>query len=110
MARRIIWRKAAGSAARQPCICWSKGVRITGTDAWSWDAPFPATAWKFAETGNASIIWEGHKAGAVTGHCHMEKLHGLEQLPAAGFQVIGFPVKIKAASAGWTRAVAVFDD
>jgi kynurenine formamidase len=40
----------------------------------------------------------------------MEKLHGLEQLPAFGFQVICFPVKIKAASAGWIRAVAVIED
>ena len=40
-----------------------RGVRLTGTDAWSWDAPFVHTAQKYAETGNASLIWEGHKAG-----------------------------------------------
>ena len=28
----------------------SRGVRITGTDAWSWDAPFVHTAKKYAET------------------------------------------------------------
>jgi kynurenine formamidase len=39
----------------------------------------------------------------------MEKLQNLEQLPAHGFWVIAFPCKIKGASAGWTRAVAVFD-
>jgi hypothetical protein len=31
----------------------------------------------------------------------------LEELPADGFEVICFPVKIDRASAGWTRAVAV---
>jgi kynurenine formamidase len=87
-----------------------QGVRVTGTDAWSWDAPFVHTAKAFAATGNAALIWEGHKAGMEIGYCHLEKLHGLEELPATGFQIICFPVKIKAASAGWTRAVAIFDD
>src|SRR5690625_1946587 len=29
-----------------------RGVRLTGTDAWSWDAPFSYTAERFAETGD----------------------------------------------------------
>jgi kynurenine formamidase len=40
----------------------------------------------------------------------MEKLHNLEALPATGFLVSCFPVKIRGASAGWTRAVAIFED
>jgi kynurenine formamidase len=88
----------------------SRGVRITGTDGWSWDAPFVHTAKKYAETKNAKLIWEGHKAGREIGYCHIEKLHNLEQLPATGFKVACFPVKIKAASAGWTRAVALLED
>ena len=85
----------------------SHGVRVVGTDAWSWDAPFSFTARRYAETGDASLIWEGHKAGREVGYCQMEKLCALDQLPAAGFDVICFPVKIRAASAGWTRAVAI---
>jgi kynurenine formamidase len=84
-------------------------VRLTGTDAWSWDAPFVHTAQKYAETGDASLIWEGHKAGRDIGYCHLEKLHNLEALPDHGFTVSCFPVKIKAASAGWTRAVAILE-
>lgn len=84
-----------------------RGVRVTGTDAWSWDAPFVHTARRVAETGDASLIWEGHRAGMVRGYCHMEKLANLEALPATGFEVICFPVKVKAASAGWCRPVAV---
>ncbi|RVQ65014.1 cyclase family protein [Croceicoccus ponticola] len=87
-----------------------RGVRLTGTDAWSWDAPFSHTAQSYAETENADLIWEGHKAGREIGYCHLEKLHNLEVLPATGFTVSCFPVKIRAASAGWTRAVAIFDD
>lgn len=87
-----------------------RGVRVTGTDGWSWDAPFVHTAKKFAETGDASLIWEGHKAGRHTGYCHIEKLHKLEDLPATGFTLCCFPVKIERASAGWCRAVAILDD
>lgn len=87
-----------------------KGVRVTGTDAWSWDAPFSYTAKKVEETGDSSLIWEGHKAGRDIGYCHLEKLHNLEILPPSGFTVSCFPHKIKGASAGWTRAVAIFDD
>jgi kynurenine formamidase len=88
----------------------SRGVRVTGTDAWSWDAPFSHTAAKVAETGDTSLIWEGHKAGRDIGYCHLEKLHNLEVLPPFGFTVSCFPHKIKGASAGWTRAVAIFED
>jgi kynurenine formamidase len=56
------------------------------------------------------LIWEGHRAGREIGYSHLEKLHNLEQLPADGFEVICFPVKIHRASAGWTRAVAVLPD
>ena len=86
------------------------GVRLTGIDGWSWDAPFSETAKEFAKTGDASKIWEGHKAGLEIGYCHLEKLHNLESLPSTGFMVSCFPFKIRGASAGWTRAVAIFDD
>jgi len=87
-----------------------RGVRLTGTDGWSWDAPFVHTKDRYAESRDASLIWEGHKAGRDIGYCHLEKLHNLEQLPADGFVVSCFPVKIRGASAGWTRAVAILED
>jgi kynurenine formamidase len=86
-----------------------RGVRVTGTDGWSWDAPFVHTARHYAETHEAKLIWEGHKAGRAIGYCHLEKLHCLEQLPPTGFTVACFPVNVRAASAGWTRAVAIID-
>jgi kynurenine formamidase len=86
-----------------------RGVKIAGTDGWSWDAPFSATRKRFAQTGDASLIWEGHKVGRERGYCHIEKLANLDQLPPYGFTVACFPVKIEKASAGWTRAVAIFD-
>ena len=46
---------------------------------------------------------------AVTGSVHLEKLHNLEVLPSTGFTVCCFPFKIRRASAGFTRAVAIID-
>jgi kynurenine formamidase len=88
----------------------SRGVRVTGTDGWSWDAPFVHTAQRYAQTGNPALIWEGHKAGREIGYAHIEKLHNLELLPNSGFVVSCFPVKIKVGSAGWSRVVAIFED
>jgi kynurenine formamidase len=86
-----------------------QGVRVTGTDGWSWDAPFVHVKERYLRSGDAGLIWEGHKAGREIGYCHLEKLQNLEALPADGFTVSCFPVKIERASAGWTRAVAIVD-
>lgn len=87
-----------------------RGVRVAGTDAWSWDVPFSYTAERYRETKRKEIIWEGHLAGMEIGYCHMEKLSNLEAIPCKGFWVCCFPVKIRSASAGWTRAVAILDN
>ncbi len=87
-----------------------RGVKITGTDGWSWDAPFVHTAKAYAKTHDAGLIWEGHRAGMEIGYCHIEKLANLDQLPPTGYEIACFPYKIKAASAGFTRAVAIFED
>ena len=102
--------KGCGMGRAATMYLLERGVRVTGTDAWSWDAPFALTAQEYAKTGDASIIWEGHRASMEIGYCHMEKLSNLEALPSTGFSVSCFPVKIKAASAGFTRAVAILED
>jgi len=84
-----------------------RGVRLVGTDGWSWDAPFSHTRRRVQETGDAGLIWEGHRAGREIGYCHIEKLHNLESLPDTGFEIACFPVKVHRGSAGWTRAVAI---
>ena len=87
-----------------------QGVKVVGTDAWSWDAPFAFTRQRFARERDASIIWEGHKAGREYAYCQIEKLGNLELLPGDGFMVACFPVKIKNGSAGFCRAVAISAD
>jgi kynurenine formamidase len=98
-----------GMGAEATLYLLERGVRVTGTDGWSWDAPFVHTAKRYAATHDPSIIWEGHKAGRHVGYCHIEKLHNLEALPSTGFLVCCFPTKIERASAGWTRAVAIVE-
>ena len=86
------------------------GVRVTGIDGWSWDAPFVHTRERWVRDRDPGIIWEGHRAGIEIGYCHIEKLHNLEVLPPTGFEIICLPVKIRGASAGWTRAVAIVEE
>lgn len=88
----------------------SQGVRVVGTDAWSWDAPLSSIAEKYAQTSDASLLWEGHKAGRDCIYCHYEKLANLDQLPPYGFTFIGFPVKVANAGGGWVRAVACLSE
>ena len=102
--------KGCGMGRDATMYLLERGVRVTGTDAWSWDAPFALTAKEYAKSGDASIIWEGHRASMEIGYCHMEKLTALDTLPATGFEISCFPYKIKGASAGFTRAVAILEE
>src|SRR5215813_9813533 len=55
--------KGCGMGREATLYLLERGVRVTGTDGWSWDAPFVHTMKKYAETRDASLIWEGHRAG-----------------------------------------------
>jgi kynurenine formamidase len=87
-----------------------RGVHVVGTEGWSWDAPFSFTRERVKETGDVGLIWEGHRAGREIGYFQMEKLNNLPDIPAHGFDIVCFPVKVHKASAGWTRAVAIFGE
>lgn len=102
--------QGCGMGAEATLYLTQHGVQVVGTDAWSWDAPFSHTARRWAETRDPDIIWEGHKAGRITPYYQIEKLTNLESLPAFGWTLSCFPVKIERASAGWIRAVAILDE
>lgn len=102
--------KGCGMGREATLWLLDRGVKVTGTDAWSWDRPLPLIAKDFEETGDSSFIWEGHFASIEKGYCHIEKLTNLDQLPPHGFTFFCFPIKIKKASAGWIRAVALVED
>ncbi len=86
-----------------------QGVKMMGIDAWGWDRPFHVMADEYRQ-GVKGKLWAGHFAGKIKEYCHIEKLTNLDKLPPVGFRVACFPVKIKAASAGWARVVAIFED
>lgn len=111
-----LWGKAeymitgAGMSAEATRWLLNRGVHVVGTDGWSWDVPLPIEGEEFAKNHDPSIIWEAHRVGREKAYCHIEKMTHLDQLPVSGFTVICLPISIKAASAGWVRAVAVLDD
>lgn len=101
--------QGVGLGAEATLWLTEKGVEVVGTDAWSWDAPFSHTARRWASERDPAIIWEGHKAGRIRPYYQIEKLANLASLPSHGFTLSCFPIKIERASAGWIRAVAIFD-
>ncbi len=102
----------AGCGMGKAATLWllERGIRVVGTDGWSWDAPFSHTKRRLDAGASADLIWEGHRAGREIGYCHLEKLSKLETLPPNGFEVACFPVKVHRGSAGWTRAVAILPE
>ena len=103
--------KGAGMDRESTLYLTERGVKVVGIDAWSWDRPLPYLAKEFQATGDPKVIWEAHFAGIETGYCHMEKMANLAAIGRPhGFKICCFPVKIKGASAGWTRPVAIIED
>lgn len=84
-----------------------QGVKVIGIDAYTLDRPFADMVADYRRTGDGRHIWPAHFAGLTREYCQIEKLANLDQLPPHGFYVSCLPVKIKAASAGWCRAVAL---
>lgn len=103
--------RGAGMDRESTLFLLENGVRVVGIDAWSWDRPLPFLAKEFKETGDAAVIWEAHFAGIEIGYCHMEKMANLSSIGKPhGFTVCCFPIKIKGASAGWCRPVAIVEE
>lgn len=101
----------AGMTRESTLYLLDRGIKVVGIDAWSWDRPLPFLAEEFKKNGDPGIIWAAHFAGIEKGYCHMEKLANLDKIPVPyGFKVACFPIKIKSASAGWTRPVAIIEE
>lgn len=91
-------------------VLWlvEQGVRVIGIDAYTLDRPFASMVADYNRTGDGRFIWPAHFAGITREYCQIEKLANLDQIPRPhGFHVSCLPVKIKEASAGWCRAVAL---
>lgn len=69
--------------------------------------PLPRPDQQGGATGDASLFWEAHRVGQRRPYWHMEQLTNLAALPAHGFEVAVFPLKIVGASAAPARVVAL---
>ncbi|MBY0085211.1 cyclase family protein [Brevibacillus brevis] len=101
----------AGVSAEATHWLIDQGIKVMGTDGWGWDIPFSVQAADYKQNPRDGVLWAAHYVGKEKEYCQIEKLANLEQLPRPyGFTVSVFPVKVKGASAGWARPVAIFEE
>ena len=84
---------------------YDRGVRVMGIDAWGWDRPLHVQAQEALERREPGIFWAAHQCDLP--YCQIERLYGLAQLPATGFTIACFPLRIVGASAAPARVVAI---
>ena len=81
----------------------SKGVRLMGTDAVTFDPP----VWAMFEQKH---FWEAHLVMKDEDYWHIENLTNLDQLPPHGFKLSVFPIKWIGTTAAPVRAVGIIDE
>lgn len=81
----------------------SKGVRLMGIDAVTFDPP----VWAMFER---KQFWEAHMVMMDEDYWHIENLMNLDQLPACNFKLAVFPIKWIGTTAAPVRAVGIIDE
>lgn len=94
-----------GATAEATRWLYEEGVRVMGIDAWGWDAPLHLQGQAALEAQEPGIFWAAHQVDLA--YSQIERLVNLDSLPGTGFKVACFPLKIKGASAGPARVVAI---
>jgi kynurenine formamidase len=84
---------------------YDRGVRVMGIDAWGWDRPLWMQAEDAKRERRPGIFWAAHQAGLA--YSQIERLVNLAALPATGFTVSCFPLRIAGASGAPARVVAI---
>ncbi len=102
-----MWR-GCGVSAEATHWLYQQGVRVMGIDAWGWDAPLDLQASRALEQGEAAIFWQAHQADLA--YSQIERLCNLSELPATGFRIACFPLKIKGGSGAPARVVGIVED
>jgi kynurenine formamidase len=98
---------ALGPAVTAEATRWlyERGERVMGIDAWGWDGPLHLQAQEALERDEPGIFWAAHQCDLD--YCQIERLANLAELPASGFRVACFPLRIAGASAAPARVVAM---
>ncbi len=99
--------KGCGVSLEATKWLYNNGIKVMGIDSWGWDAPLNFQAEKAIKKDSAGIFWSAHQADLQ--YVHMERLVNLAALPATGFKISCFPLKIKNGSAGPARVVAILE-
>jgi kynurenine formamidase len=100
--------RGPGVSAEGTRWLYDRGIRVMGVDAWGWDRPLHMQAEEALAAGRAGIFWAAHQADLE--YCQIERLANLRALPATGFTVACFPLKLVGASAAPARVVAILPD
>jgi len=87
---------------------YDRGIRVMGIDAWGWDGPLDRQARGALDRQQPGTFWAAHQCNLA--YSQIERLVNLAALPAFGFKVACFPLKVQGGSAGPTRAVAIVPD
>ncbi|MGW0757984.1 cyclase family protein [Streptomyces sp. NPDC002814] len=82
------------------------GVKVLGTDCWSFDGPARRMVEDFFATGDSGALWPTHLHGRRREFIQIEGLARLRALPDGPFTFMAFPVALADAGAAWCRAVA----
>ena len=97
--------RGPGVTAEATRWLYDHGVRVMGIDAWGWDAPLHLQAAAARARDQPGVFWAAHQCDLP--YCQIERLVNLAALPADGFTVSCFPLKVAGGSAGPARVVAM---
>jgi kynurenine formamidase len=100
--------RGCGVTAEATRWLWERGVRVMGIDAWGWDAPLHMQAERAREQQQPGVFWAAHQADIP--YCQIERMVNLGALPARGFKLACFPLKVVGGSAGPARVVGLLDE
>jgi kynurenine formamidase len=99
-----------GMSAEATLHLTALGATILGTDAVGWDLPFRVMNARFQQSGDKTVLWDGHKAITRREAFIVQQLTNLAALPLSGFHVGFFPIKLARCSAASARVVAFVPD
>jgi kynurenine formamidase len=99
--------RGPGVSAAATHWLYARGVRVMGIDAWGWDRPLWMQAEEAKAQSEPGIFWAAHQADLA--YSQIERLANLGELPATGFTVACFPLRLVGASAAPARVVALLD-
>jgi len=83
-----------------------RGIRVFGTDTMGIDRPYKYMLGEFLKNKDPKKFYPSHFHGRKREFIHIERLARLEQLPATGYKIICFPVRIRQTGAAWARVAA----